>query len=85
MRLRIIGLALTLLLSAGCFSTLRAQTCATSTCSDRATNQVRIPGHQADRLTARWEMVFHILFLEDVAARVQEIRVVLLPNQFLEF
>jgi hypothetical protein len=53
--------------------------------NDRAADQVRILGHQADRLPAGWGVILHLLFSEEVAARVQEILVIVFPYQFLEF
>ena len=48
-------------------------------------DQVRILGHQADCFALGGRIILHPLFLECLAARIQEILVVVFANQFLKF
>src|SRR5580704_18746313 len=52
---------------------------------DGAANQIRILGHQSDRLPAGGWLVLHLLFSKGFAARIQEILVIVFANQLLKF
>jgi hypothetical protein len=52
--------------------------------NDRAADKIQIPGHHANRFPAGRGFVLHFLLAENFAARVQEILVIVFPDQFLK-